>query len=95
MEFSNALNLTWRQSGSVQTSHIPISSERHPLDFGHFSRYRDRTPRPVKPLDDDDCGEDEGPRSPKVERPGTDDILKRMRRVDPRQARRYRQRTGE
>ena len=56
--------------------------------------YRERTPRPTKPLDG---GEepDSGPRRPRVERPSTDDILKRMRRVDPNQARRYRQRTGQ
>jgi len=46
-------------------------------------------------MDDDEGGQDEGPRRPKVERPNTDDILKRMRKVDPNQARRYRQRTGE
>lgn len=59
-----------------------------------FIHYRERAPRPTKPLDDG--GEpDAGPRRPKVERPSTDDILKRMRRVDPNQARRYRQRTGQ
>ena len=31
----------------------------------------------------------------KSEKPNTDDLLKRMRKVDPDQARRYRQRTGE
>lgn len=36
-----------------------------------------------------------GPHSPKVERPSVDDLLKRMRKVDPDQAKRYRQRTGE
>jgi len=57
---------------------------------------RDRAPRPVRPIDGDGDGvDDEGPRRPKVERPNTDDLLKRMRRVDPNQARRYRQRTGE
>ena len=57
---------------------------------------RDRAPRSVRPLDGDGAGDDDdGPRRPKVERPNTDDLLKRMRRVDPNQARRYRQRTGE
>ncbi|MDA0747953.1 MAG: ubiquitin-like protein UBact [bacterium] len=37
----------------------------------------------------------EGPSRPDVDRPDTRDLLKRMRRVDPNQARRYRQRTGE
>ena len=57
---------------------------------------RDRAPRPRKPLDGGDAGEeDAGPRRPKVERPNTDDLLRRMRKVDPNQARRYRQRTGQ
>ena len=59
-----------------------------------FIHYRERAPRPTKPLDDGE-GPDAGPRRPRVERPSTDDILKRMRRVDPNQARRYRQRTGQ
>jgi hypothetical protein len=36
-----------------------------------------------------------GPSAPRVEKPNVEDLLKRMRRVDPDQARRYRQRTGE
>lgn len=40
-------------------------------------------------------GGGEGPRAPDVKRPDTDELLKRMRKVDPDQARRYRQRTGE
>ena len=57
---------------------------------------RDRAPRPTKPIDGPDGGEDDaGPRRPKVGRPSTDDLLRRMRKVDPNQARRYRQRTGE
>jgi hypothetical protein len=30
-----------------------------------------------------------------VQKPDTQDLLKRMRKVDPNQSRRYRQRTGE
>ena len=58
---------------------------------------RDRAPRPAKPMDGGGDGDDDdpGPRRPKVERPNTDDLLRRMRKVDPNQARRYRQRTGE
>ncbi len=40
-------------------------------------------------------GDDSGPKSPNVKRPDPSDLLKRMRRVDPEQARRYRQRSGE
>ncbi len=57
---------------------------------------RDRAPRPKGPIDTGgDGNEESGPRRPKVERPNTDDLMRRMRKVDPDQARRYRQRTGQ
>ncbi len=59
------------------------------------SQERDRIPRPPAPRDAEQTGREEGPRRPRLERPDTDDILQRMRRVDPDQARRYRQRTGQ
>ena len=40
-------------------------------------------------------GSGDGPRQPKVEKPNTEELLKRMRKVDPEQAKRYRQRTGQ
>lgn len=40
-------------------------------------------------------GGGEGPSAPKVEKPDTGELLKRMRKVDPDQAKRYRQRTGQ
>ncbi|MEW6305610.1 MAG: ubiquitin-like protein UBact [Verrucomicrobiota bacterium] len=40
-------------------------------------------------------GGGDGPHSPKVDKPNTEELLKRMRKVDPDQARRYRQRTGQ
>jgi ubiquitin-like protein UBact len=40
-------------------------------------------------------GDDSGPKAPDVRRPDPSDLLKRMRRVDPEQARRYRQRSGQ
>jgi hypothetical protein len=41
-------------------------------------------------------GEDEGgPSTPDVEKPGSRKLLDRMKRVDPRTARRYRQRSGQ
>jgi hypothetical protein len=40
-------------------------------------------------------GGGEGPSAPKVEKPNTEELLKRMRKVDPDQAKRYRQRTGQ
>lgn len=41
------------------------------------------------------AGGGDGPKAPQVDRPSPDELLKRMRRVDPDQARRYRQRTGQ
>lgn len=40
-------------------------------------------------------GGGDGPKSPEIEKPNTEELLKRMRKVDPDQARRYRQRTGQ
>jgi hypothetical protein len=57
------------------------------------SARRTRPPAPAPGGGGDDDGD--GPTTPKVEKPNTDDLLKRMRKVDPDQARRYRQRTGE
>ena len=56
----------------------------------------DRATRPAgpgEPLRRD--GDDSGPTRPDVERPDRNDLLKRMQRVDPDQARKYRQRSGE
>ncbi|WP_269457724.1 ubiquitin-like protein UBact [Nitrospira japonica] len=39
--------------------------------------------------------EERGPRRPDTGSPETDNLMKRMRKVDPKQAERYRQRTGE
>lgn len=59
-------------------------------------QYERRT-KPVAPGGGPGPGDDGdgGPARPKVERPDTRDLMRRMRRVDPNQARRYRQRTGE
>jgi hypothetical protein len=40
-------------------------------------------------------GDGGGPRPPDITRPDTRDLLKKMRKVDPNQSKRYRQRTGE
>ena len=40
-------------------------------------------------------GGGDGPSAPKVEKPNTEELLKKMRKVDPDQAKRYRQRTGQ
>lgn len=54
---------------------------------------KQRDTKPIGPGDGD--GDNEGPKRQKVSRPDTQELLKRMRRVDKDQSRRYRQRTGE
>lgn len=49
-----------------------------------------RPPTPAGPIHGP-----EGPVRPPVEKPNVEELLKRMRKVDPDQARRYRQRTGQ
>ncbi|MBM3876331.1 MAG: ubiquitin-like protein UBact [Verrucomicrobia bacterium] len=49
--------------------------------------------RPVAPGNPGGGGD--GPKEPKVDKPNVEELLKRMRKVDPDQAKRYRQRTGE
>jgi hypothetical protein len=61
----------------------------------HLIYLRDRIQRPVKPVGPGDGGDDDGPKRPDVTRPDTRNLLRRMRRVDKDQSRRYRQRTGE
>ncbi len=56
----------------------------------------ERATRPVTPGDPTRRdGDDTGPSKPDVQRPDRSDLLKRMKRVDPEQARRYRQRSGQ
>ena len=50
--------------------------------------------RPAIPAPNSGGGGD-GPKAPQVDKPNTEELLKRMRKVDPEQARRYRQRTGQ
>jgi hypothetical protein len=56
----------------------------------------DRIQRPTGPAPwEKKEADDSGPRRPETDAPDTKELLKKMRRVDPNQARRYRQRTGE
>ncbi|MCC6442544.1 MAG: ubiquitin-like protein UBact [Armatimonadetes bacterium] len=52
-------------------------------------------PAPAEPWRKEGGGGDDGPARPNVRRPESNDLLKRMKRVDPNQAKRYRQRSGE
>ncbi len=40
-------------------------------------------------------GDDSGPKQPDVQRPGSDELLRRLKKVDPDQAKKYRQRSGQ
>lgn len=56
----------------------------------------DRATRPTGPAEPlRKEGDETGPSKPDVQRPDRSDLLKRMKRVDPDQARRYRQRSGQ
>ncbi len=55
----------------------------------------ERVTRPMPASPERKSGDDGGPSKPDVKRPDTSDLLKRMKRVDPEAARKYRQRSGE
>jgi len=60
-----------------------------------IGRVEERIGRPTPRPPDHKEGGDGGPTRPDVNRPDTRELLKRMRRIDPDTARRYRQRSGE
>ncbi|WP_447861839.1 ubiquitin-like protein UBact [Nitrospira calida] len=62
----------------------------HHAMFERRERPFDPIPKPVSPSE-----EDEGPKRLEPGSPEKDNLLKRMRKVDPKQAERYRQRTGQ
>jgi len=53
-----------------------------------------RRPLPADPMTKPG-GDDSGPSTPSVKKPDTRQLLDRMKRVDPEQAKKYRQRSGE
>ncbi len=56
----------------------------------------DRKERPADPISKPSGpGEDSGPKRPETDSPSRDNLMKRMKKVDPKQAEKYRQRTGE
>lgn len=55
----------------------------------------ERREGPVDPMPKSPRPEEGGPRRPETGSPDKDSLMKRMRKVDPKQAERYRQRTGE
>ncbi len=61
-----------------------------------FFSMPERIQKPVEPVPwGPKQGDGGGPRSPDISRPDTKDLLKKMRKVDPNQSKRYRQRTGQ
>lgn len=62
----------------------------HPIAWERKEAPFEPVPRPPLPRE-----EQSGPTRPDTGSPEKDNLLKRMRKVDPKQAERYRQRTGE
>jgi hypothetical protein len=70
------------------------------LAFSRIIQYAwsmpERTQRPPGPAPwGPKEGDSGGPKPPDVSKPDVKDLLQRMRKVDPNQSRRYRQRTGQ
>ncbi len=58
-------------------------------------RAEDRLTRPM-PASPDRKSEDAGPKSPDITRPdGPNELMRRLKKVDPDQAKKYRQRSGQ
>jgi hypothetical protein len=81
---------------------FPSIRRKSPADLALFAmsgydpNMPDRTQRPVGPAPwGPQQGDGGGPKSPDVSKPDTKDLLQRMRKVDPNQSKRYRQRTGQ
>jgi hypothetical protein len=56
----------------------------------------ERLTRPLAPGGDRKLGDDSGPSTPDVQKPeGGNELLRRMKRIDPDQAKKYRQRSGQ
>ncbi len=75
---------------SISCYTIETPGTHLPLQYERRERPLDPIPKPPGPKDDE-----AGPRKPEPGSPSRDNLLKRMRKVDPKQAERYRQRTGE
>ena len=70
---------------------------KHTYDYLQAVGGLDRKERPVDPISKP-SGPGEpgsGPKRPETDSPSRDNLMKRMRKVDPKQAEKYRQRTGE
>jgi len=70
---------------------------RSELEYVQVGTGLERKERPVDPLSKPSGPGDQesGPKRPETDSPSRDNLMKRMRKVDPKQAEKYRQRTGE
>ncbi len=56
----------------------------------------DRLTRPLQPDPEKKTGDETGPSKPDIGKPGApNELLRRMKNVDPDQAKKYRQRSGQ
>ena len=59
-------------------------------------KVEDRLTKPITPEPTRKLGDESGPSAPKVTRPdGGNELLRRMKNVDPDRAKKYRQRSGQ
>jgi hypothetical protein len=65
-----------------------------PIIIPNLFSMPERTQKPPMPWGPKP-GDGGGPKSPDISRPDTRDLLQKMRKVDPNQSKRYRQRTGQ
>lgn len=70
---------------------------KHTYDYLQAVGGLDRKEQPVDPISKPSGpgDKDSGPKRPETDSPSRDNLMKRMRKVDPKQAEKYRQRTGE
>ncbi|MBS1704512.1 MAG: ubiquitin-like protein UBact [Armatimonadetes bacterium] len=56
----------------------------------------ERTTRPMSPEPERKLGDEGGPTKPDLKKPGgPNELMKRLKKVDPDQAKKYRQRSGQ
>ncbi len=60
-----------------------------------YAKVEERITRPTPVSPGRKSGDETGPARPGVRRPDSNELLRRMRRVDPDAARKYRQRSGQ
>ncbi len=89
----------WKENPVKQKPTLSVVSrtgENLPPAAVPVTGFPDRKPRPAGPAPwARKEPERSGPTRPEVDRPDNKELLKKMRRVDPNQAKRYRQRTGQ